>query len=265
MLCWLTGELLIAAVIVVIACRMRRYWLGGVLVFLLWPLFSWLVPSQDSMMYALPFVVGVPAIIVWRGRALPPEEKACLAEKYAYLREPCPAGAFIFGVLFIVSLLWMLASWEIYDLAGGRLSVERRTWWGLAAQRREWSVDQVAKVEVVQRLKPMRRGGRMKVDDIVFSGADGKPLFRSARSVWSANDYARRLNEELKRSDCGTFHEWTLVRQECWPGPFAFLLMTWFLSRGIGSRPKKRKSARVFSHSPNGISLGSVLTQVGKQ
>ena len=62
----------------------------------------------------------------------------------------------------------------------------------------------------------------MKVDDLVFSGADGKPLFRSARSVWSANDYARRLNEELRRSDCGTFHEWTLVRQECWPGPFAF-------------------------------------------
>ena len=142
---------------------------------------------------------------------------------------------------------------------------QRRTWWGLAAQRLEWSVDQVAKVEVAQRLKPMRRGGRMKVDDIVFSGADGKPLFRSARSVWSANDYARRLNEELRRSDRGTFHEWTLVRQECWPGPFAFLLTACFLARGIGSRPKKRKSARVFSHSPNGISLGSVLTQVGKQ
>ena len=182
MLCWLTGELLIAAVIVVIACRMRRYWLGGVLVFLLWLLFGWLVPSQGSMMYALPFVLGVPAIIVWRGRALPPEEKAYLAEKYAYLREPCPVGAFIFGVMFIVSLLWMLSSWEIYDLAGGQLSVERRTWWGLAAQRREWSVDQVAKVEVVQRLKPMRRGGRMKVDDIVFSGADGKPLFRALRA-----------------------------------------------------------------------------------
>ena len=81
---WLTVELLIAAVIVVVACRMRRYWLGGVLVFLLWPLFGWLVPSQDSMMYALPFVLGVPAIIVWRGRALPPEEKSYLAEKYAY-------------------------------------------------------------------------------------------------------------------------------------------------------------------------------------
>ena len=158
---WLTVELLIAAVIVVVACRMRRYWLGGVLVFLLWPLFGWLVPSQDSMMYALPFVLGVPAIIVWRGRALPPEEKSYLAEKYAYLREPSSVGAFIFGVLFIVSLLWMLSSWEIYDLAGGRLTA-------------------------------------------------------------------------------------------------------WFLSRGIGSRPKKRKSARVFSHSPNGISLGSVLTQVGK-
>ena len=146
---WLTVELLIAAVIVVIACRMRQYWLGGALVFLLWPLFCWLVPSQDSMMYALPFVLGVPAIIVWRGRALPPEEKSYLAAKYAYLREPSPVGAFIFGVLFIVSLLWMLSSWEIYDLAGGQLSVERRTWWGLAAQRREWSVDQVAKVEVV--------------------------------------------------------------------------------------------------------------------
>lgn len=34
MLWWLTGELLIAAVIVVIACWMRQYWLGGVLVFL---------------------------------------------------------------------------------------------------------------------------------------------------------------------------------------------------------------------------------------
>lgn len=158
---WLTIELLIAAVIVVIACRMRQYWLGGALVFLLWPLFGWLVPSQDSMMYALPFVLGVPAIIVWRGRALPPEEKSYLAEKYAYLREPSPVGAFIFGVLFIVSLLWMLSSWEIYDLVGGRLTA-------------------------------------------------------------------------------------------------------WFLSRGIGSRPKKRKSARMLSHSPNGISLGSVLTQVGK-
>ena len=117
--------------------------------------------SQDSMMYALPFVLGVPAIIVWRGRALPPEEKSYLAEKYAYLREPSSVGAFIFGVLFIVSLLWMLSSWEIYDLAGGQLSA-------------------------------------------------------------------------------------------------------WFLSRGIGSRPKKRKSAQMLSHSPNGISLGSVLTQVGK-
>ena len=115
---WLTVELLIAAVIVVIACRKRQYWLGGALVFLLWPVFGW-------------------------------------------LREPSPVGAFIFGVLFIVSLLWMLSSWEIYDLAGGRLTA-------------------------------------------------------------------------------------------------------WFLSRGIGSRPKKRKSAQMLSHSPNGISLGSVLTQVGK-
>ena len=55
---WLTVELLIAAVIVVIACRKRQYWLGGALVFLLWPLFGWLVPSQDSMMYALPFVLA---------------------------------------------------------------------------------------------------------------------------------------------------------------------------------------------------------------
>ena len=58
MLGWLTVELLIAAVIVVIACRMRQCWLGGALVFLLWPLFCWLVPLQDSMMYALPFVLG---------------------------------------------------------------------------------------------------------------------------------------------------------------------------------------------------------------
>ena len=48
MLCWLTVELLIAAVIVVITCRMRRYWLGGVLVFLLWPLSSWLVPRPKK-------------------------------------------------------------------------------------------------------------------------------------------------------------------------------------------------------------------------
>ena len=262
---WLTVELLIAAVIVVITCRMRLYWLGGMLIFLLWPLFCWLAPAQDTMMYALPFVFGLPTIIVWRGRALPPEEKAYLAEKYAYLREPSPVGAVIFGVLFVVSLLRILSSWEVYDLSGGRLSVEKRTWWGMAAQRQEWSADQVTKVEVEKRLKLKPRGGRMEVYDLVFSGADGKPLFRSAGSVWSAHDYARRLNEELKRADRGTFHEWTLVRQDCWYDPFAFLVLTLFLSRGLGSRPKRRKPARTISHSPNGISLGRVVTQARKR
>ena len=49
MLWWLTGELLIAAVIVVIACRMRRYWLGGALVFLLWPPWDWFASEKTEI------------------------------------------------------------------------------------------------------------------------------------------------------------------------------------------------------------------------
>ena len=107
---WLTVEMLIAAVIVWVTCRMRRYWLGGALIFALWPLFCWMAPtagSDASSLFAMPVVLGLPAILVWRGRALPPDEKARLAKKYGYLNEPCPVAAFIFGVLSVVAILWM--------------------------------------------------------------------------------------------------------------------------------------------------------------
>lgn len=263
MLWWLTVEMLLAAVIVWITCRMRRYWLGGALLFALWPLFCWMVPmtgSEASAMFALPFVFGLPTIVVWRGRALPPEEKARIAEKYAYLNEPCPVAAFIFGVLSVVMLLWMASSWEIYDLSDGQLSVERRTWWGLKAKRKAWPTDQIAKVEVKLRKKRIRTSEKT-VYDLVFLGADGTQLFRSARSVWSAYDYARQLNDELGRSKQGAFRGWTLVYREDWQFLFFFLLMTWLSSRGRSSRRKKPKRTRVVPSSPNGISLGSVLTQ----
>lgn len=264
MLWWLAAELLIAAVIVGIACRMRRYWLGGALVFLLWPLFCWLAPAQHSEIFACAFIFGLPTIILLRGRALLPEEKARLAEKYAHLNEHCPIAAFIFGVLSIVMLLWMASSWEIYDLSDGQLSVERRTWWGLSVKRQAWPANQVVEVKVKLRQKQMR-GTLLPVKDIIFLGTDGIRLFRSARSILSADDYARRMNDELKKLNQGSFHEWALVNLENWHWSFCFFVLTWLFGRGLGSRwgARKRPRSRLSSH--NGISLDCVLMRAEKK
>ena len=72
-------------------------------------------------------------------------------EEAAKIFGPSPLAALAFGVLALLAALWMLSAWTVVDLDGGRVRVERRTWWGLCVQETEFPQSVVAKVEVSDR------------------------------------------------------------------------------------------------------------------
>lgn len=256
MLSWLAAEFLVAVVILLITCRLRWYWLGAVLIYLLWPLFCRLAPLQPVQMFALPYVLGLP-LMALLSKVLPSNARANLRGEHVAASGRDRDMMRLCVGLFVLTVLLFLSSWEVYDLANGRISVECRTWWGLVSRRQEWPLNRIG--EVKAELRPARvEGASPSYVDLVILGKDGKKLFRSATSVLFADAYAQCMNDALKDPELG-FRGSTVV--DHWVLPLFALVLAWYYASGRGSRSKWRDGTRTNSSTPRGISLADVLMQ----
>jgi len=127
---WLfVTECLLAILLIAVACHTRRYWCGVLLLFALCAGFYALelacTGTDDRVaMYMVPFVFGMPAIVVARGRfiakSMPRAERERREEEAAKIYGPSPLAALAFGVLALLTALWMLSAWTVVDLDGVR-------------------------------------------------------------------------------------------------------------------------------------------------
>ena len=170
-----------------------------------------------------------------RWNSTPPEVRDAYARA---ITEPSPVASKIFLTLAIVVLAAILSVWQTFDLANGRMSVVTHSWWGLVAKGHEESASRINAVEVRWRRVRLAKGD-LSVSQFIFKGEDGSALIES-RPVWRAEAYCKQLNDELKRGDQGSFHEWALpMAPLLTPYLMAFIFLSWLFARGLG--PRKRE------------------------
>lgn len=263
-------EWLLAILLIVLVCRTKCYLMGTLLLFALCMGFFGIGIAKSGwddhvQTYLIPFVFGLPAIVVARGRCIAnsvsPAERERRAIEAARIYGPSPLGALFFGVLSFLVVLVMLSTWSVVDLDGGRVRVERRTWWGLGVVRKEFPQDEVAQVEVVKRERRSIRGAIWHFNSLIFRQYDGKTIGSTGGGYWGlgVQEDADTLAAELKKGSVGHFHEWSFV----FVGPLipflmAFLLLTLLLRRGL-VRPRKEQAPLGTGESNHNFSLANVL------
>ena len=268
---WLfVTECLLAILLVVIACRTRRYWCGGLLLLALCigtAGIKRVCTGTDvcAPMYMVPFVFGLTAIVVARGRfvarSLSQTERERRNEEAVKIYGPSPLTALIFGILSVLVALAMSSAWTVVDLDGTRVRVERRSWWGMRVKEKEFPQSAVAKVEVMKRERRTIRGGTLHFDALVFRRSDGMVLGTTRGGSWGfdVEDDAKALSLEIQKGGDGRFHKcsFVLVGPSA-PFLMAFLLLTILFGRGL-VRPRESKTPTFTRSTPGGISLANVL------
>ena len=268
---WLFAtECLLAILLGVVACRARRYWCGVLLLFALCAGFCALelicAGTDDRVaMYMVPFVFGMPAIVVARGRfiakSMPRAERERREEEAVKIYGPSPLAACFFCVLALLAALRMVSAWTVVDLDGGRVRVERRTWWGLRVQETEFPRSDVATVEVAKRERRTMRGGRFILNALVFRRSDGTVLGTTGGGRWGfrAQEDADTLAGEIRKGADGRFHACSFVRVgPSAPYLLAFLTVAILFGRGL-VRPRSRSTPPFAQSRRGGVSLAGVL------
>lgn len=105
------------------------------------------------------------------------------------------AAAILFAFLAVVMAAIMFSSWQTIELADGRLTLTKHTYWGAVEKSETLGAKEIAYVKVEREF----RGGRVMWTKrcLAFIGVDGGVAYRTDGSMWSAEEYAGQIMAAL--------------------------------------------------------------------